>query len=81
MGGSKVSPGPGAYSIKGHIESSMGNGITMISRKNDLTLTSRAQTPGPGTYNPEKQQYKVPPAYRIGSASRSKFEGTEVFIN
>ena len=55
------------------------NGTTIIPRRADLSLNSRAQTPGPGTYNPDKQQVKMPPAYRIGSANRAKFEGLETF--
>ena len=56
----------------------MGNGITMISRTKDLTLTGRAQTPGPGAYEPDKKQENIPPAYRIGSAPRSRMTGSEV---
>ena len=50
----------------------------MISRTKDLTMNGRAQTPGPGAYDPDKKQEKVPPAYRIGSAPRSRMSGSEV---
>ena len=72
-------PGPGSYNIKSMLENNILNGTTIIPRRNDSSLNARAQTPGPGTYNPEKLQSRVPPAYRIGSANRSKFEGLETF--
>ena len=61
------------------LENNILNGTTIIPRRNDMSMNSRAQTPGPGTYNPEKLQTKMPPAYRIGSANRSRFEGLETF--
>lgn len=75
----KGGPGPGAYTVRGHFDSNSLNGTTIIPRRPDVSMNARAQTPGPGTYNPEKAQSKMPPAYRIGSANRSKFEGFETF--
>lgn len=75
----KSGPGPGAYDVRGHFDNNLLNGTTIIPRRNDVSMNARAQTPGPGTYNPEKIQVKIPPAFRIGSANRTKFEGLETF--
>lgn len=54
----------GSYEYYGAFDLFQPKGFTMLSRRQDGAENQKIKTPGPGAYNPAKEQKQHDPSYR-----------------